>query len=136
MRGALGIGSSLNELSEAELAEYASYIAFYKRIRHVIQEGVLYRLERLEEFQASVIEYVLPDGREAVYSVALRDHQIGSFRPAAPLKGLLPGATYLVTDRHGHAVHRATGYELMTMGLPRDINEHVGYSRTFYLKQV
>ena len=37
MRGGLGIGSSLNELDEAELAEYARYIAFYKRIRHVIQ---------------------------------------------------------------------------------------------------
>jgi alpha-galactosidase len=37
MRGALGIGSSLNELNQTELAEYASYIAFYKRIRHVIQ---------------------------------------------------------------------------------------------------
>jgi alpha-galactosidase len=37
MRGALGIGSSLNELSEAELAEYVSHIAFYKRLRAVIQ---------------------------------------------------------------------------------------------------
>jgi len=136
MRGALGIGSSLNELGEAELAEYASYIAFYKRIRHVIQEGVLYRLERLEEFQASVIEYVLPDGREAVYSVALRDHQIGSIRPAPLLKGLIPGAMYVVTDRHDREAHRATGYELMTMGLPHDITEHVGYSQTLYLQQV
>lgn len=136
MRGALGIGSSLNELSEAELAEYASYIAFYKRIRHVIQEGVLYRLERLEEFQGSAIEYVLPDGREAVYSVALRDHQIGSYRPTPLLRGLIPGATYLVTDRHAREMHRATGYELMTLGLPRDVNENVGYSQTLYLKQV
>jgi len=136
MRGALGIGSSLNELGEAELAEYASYIAFYKRIRHVIQEGVLYRLERLEEFQASVIEYVLPDGSEAVYSVTIRDHQIGSFRPPAPLKGLLPSATYLVTDRRDREVHRATGYEMMTLGLPREIKEHVGYSQTLYLKKV
>jgi alpha-galactosidase len=133
MRGVLGIGSSLNELSAEELAEYARYIAFYKRIRHVIQEGLLYRLERLEEFQTSVIEYVLPDGREAVYSIAVRDHQIGSVRPAALLKGLLPSALYSVTDRDGDEVHRATGYELMTLGLPHDITEHVGYSRTFYL---
>jgi alpha-galactosidase len=133
MRGVLGIGSSLNELSAEELAEYARYIAFYKRIRPVIQEGLLYRLERLEEFQTSVIEYVLPDGREAVYSIAVRDHQIGSVRPAALLKGLLPSAIYSVTDRDGDEVHRATGYELMTLGLPHDITEHVGYSRTFYL---
>jgi alpha-galactosidase len=136
MRGALGIGSSLNELSDAELTEYASYIAFYKRIRHVIQEGVLYRLERLEEFQASVIEYVLPDGREAVYSEALRDHQIGSIRPAALLKGLISGAIHTVIDRDDDEVHRATGYELMTLGLPHDIAEHVGYSRTLYLQTI
>jgi alpha-galactosidase len=133
MRGVLGIGSSLNELSDEELADYARYIAFYKRIRHVIQEGLLYRLERLEEFQTSVIEYVLPDGREAVYSIAVRDHQLGSVRPAALLKGLIPGATYTVVDRDDEEVHRATGYELMTLGLPHDITEHVGHSRTFYL---
>ncbi|MBI5567450.1 MAG: GH36 C-terminal domain-containing protein, partial [Chloroflexi bacterium] len=129
-------GSSLNELSDAELAEYASYIAFYKRIRHVIQDGTLHRLERLEEFQASVVEYVRSDGREAVYSVAVRDHQIGSARPAALLKGLISAAIYTVTDRHGAEVHRASGYELMTLGLPHDITEHVGYSRTLYLQAI
>ena len=136
MRGALGIGSSLNELDDAELAEYASYIAFYKRIRHVIQEGALYRLERLEEFQGSAIEYVLPDGREAVYAVALRDYQIGSYRPSPLLKGLIAGATYTVSDRCDQEVFRASGYELMTMGLPHAGNEQVGYSQTLYLKQV
>jgi alpha-galactosidase len=136
LRGVLGIGSSLNELSAEELSEYASYIAFYKRIRHVIQDGVAYRLERLEEFQASVVEYVLSDGREAVYSKAIRDHHIGSLRPAALLKGLIPNATYTVTDRHDNEVHHASGYELMTLGLPHDMTEHVGSSRTFYLKAV
>lgn len=136
MRGVLGIGSSLNDLSEAELAEYASYIAFYKRIRHVIQDGVQYRLERLEEFQTSVVEYVLSDGREAVYSIAVRDHQIGSVRPPALLKGLIPSAIYTVTDRQGAEVHRASGYELMTLGLPHDLTEHVGYSRTLHLQAI
>ena len=73
---------------------------------------------------------------EAVYSVAVRDHQIGRVRPPSPLSGLIPGATYTVTDRHDREVHRATGYELMTMGLPDDITEPVGYSRTLHLKQV
>lgn len=136
MRGALGIGSSLNELSEAELAEYASYIAFYKRIRPVIQHGTLYRLERLEEFQASVVEYVQSDGRAAVYSEVIRDHQIGSFRPSALLQGLIPNVIYIVTDRRGVEVQRASGYELMTLGLPRDLTAQVGYSRTLLLTAV
>jgi alpha-galactosidase len=136
MRGALGIGASLNELDEAELAEYASYIAFYKRIRHIIQEGDLYRLQRLEEFGASVIQYVLPDGREAVYSIAVREHQLGWFRPPTPLKGLNPAATYGVLDRHEAEIHRASGYELMALGIPGDTSQGVAYSRTLYVKQI
>src|SRR5207248_1685028 len=136
MRGVLGIGSSLNELSEAELAEYARYIGFYKRIRPVVQEGRLYRLERLAENQASVIEYVLPNGQEAVYSAALRDYQVDRLRPAALLKGLHSGATYVALDRDQREVHRASGYGLMTLGLPRDSNEFAGHSRTLHLKAI
>lgn len=145
MRGALGIGSSLHELSAAELAEYARYIAFYKRLRPVIQTGRLYRLQRLEECDASVIEYVLPDGREAVVSVALRDQPVGRLRPPAPLRGLNAQAVYQVLDRFEREVHRATGYELMTLGLPAEaradpnddhLSEPPGYSRTLHLRQV
>ena len=57
MRGALGIGANLNRLSQAELDECARYIAFYKRIRPVVQQGDLYRLQRLEECGASVMQY-------------------------------------------------------------------------------
>jgi alpha-galactosidase len=136
MRGALGIGSSLNELDEAELQEYANYIAFYKRIRPIVQEGQLYRLQRLEEFGASIIEYVLPDGREAVYSIAVREHQLNWGRPPALLKGLIAEAAYAVFDRHGAEIHRASGFELMAQGLPGDSFNGVGYSRTLYLRQI
>lgn len=136
MRGALGIGSSLNQLSEPELAEYASYIAFYKRIRPIVQEGHLYRLQRLEEFGASVIQYVLPDGQEAVYSIAVRDHLLNSFRAPALLLGLTPEATYAVYDRTEQEIYRASGYTLMTQGIPGDTNKGVAYSRTLHLKQL
>lgn len=135
MRGVLGIGSSLNRLSDDELAQYAAYISFYKRIRHVVQEGALYRLQRLEEgYGSSVIEYVLPDGSEAVYSVALERFEHGSYRPAAALRGLVPGAMYGVEDVRGREVYRLSGYELMTTGMPTEIGEHNGYSRTLWVK--
>ena len=136
MRGALGIGSRLDQLDEAELAEYANYIAFYKRIRHIVQNGELYRLEREEEFGASVWQYVLSDQSEAVYSVAIGTYLMGSFRPASPLKNLNPKALYRLTDRHHNEVHRATGYELMTLGVPGEANQMAGYSRTLHLKQI
>lgn len=136
MRGTLGIGTSLNELGDDELAEYARYITFYKRIRRVVQSGRLYRLQRLEEFGASVIEYVLEDGSEAVYSVAVREHQINQFRPPAPLRGLVAGAEYTVTDRDEKQILRTTGYELMTLGIPGDGGSGQGFSRTLHLKRV
>lgn len=136
MRNLLGIGSSLNELSQAELHQYASYITFYKQIHPIVQGGHLYRLQRIEEYGASVIEYVLPDGREAVYSIVLSQHQVGSFRPFPPLKGLRVAATYVIVDRQNNELYRAIGYELMTLGLPRRGLEHVGYSQTLLIKQV
>ena len=136
MRGALGIGANLNHLSQAELDECARFIAFYKRIRRVVQQGDLYRLQRLEECGASVIQYALPDRREAVYSVAVCDHQVDQFRPPAPLKGLNPSATYIALDRHGQEVYRASGFELMTQGILGESGKGVGYSRTLHLMQV
>ena len=135
MRGVLGIGSSLNELDEKELKEYASHIAFYKRIRHIVQDGDLYRLQRLEEFGASAIQYVLLDGSEAVYSLAVDTYQIGSRRAHTPLKGLVSNARYTVTDRKSATIHEASGYELMTLGIPKETMGHPGYSRTYHIKQ-
>lgn len=133
MRGALGLGTNLNALAATELDEYARYIAFYKRLRPVIHTGRLYRLQRLEEAGASVLEYVRPDGREAVYSVVVCDYLSGRHRPPAPLRGLLPGLTYRATDRDGAELHRATGYELMTLGLPHQTGGPAGWSQTLHL---
>jgi hypothetical protein len=30
----------------------------------------------------------------------------------------------------------ATGYELMVMGIPREISDHAGYSWTLYIKEI
>ena len=136
MRGALGIGSNLNELGDAELAEYRSYIAFYKQIRHIVQGGRLYRLQRLEEYGASVISYVSPDCREAVYSVAVMSNQPGWARPPAPLRGLDAAATYAVIDRCGTVIYRTSGFELMLTGVDGDACGGTGYGRTLYLKRV
>ena len=135
MRGALGIGANLNELSESELKAYASFIAFYKRIRHIVQGGDLYRLERLEEAGASTIQYVLPDSSEAVYSVAVQSHKLGHFRPMVPLKGLISSASYLVLDRFEKVRYTATGYELMVQGIPGDEDGRSGHSRTLHIKR-
>ncbi len=134
IRGVLGIGSSLDSLSQEELDGYASYIAFYKRIRHVIQQGHLYRLQRLDEYGSSIHEYCLPDGSEAVYSLVVETHPVGSFRPDPPLRGLRSNAIYRITDEQGTELESASGYQLMTLGFPGELKEYPGYSRTLYVR--
>ena len=136
MRGALGIGSNLNELDERELKEYGRFIKFYKQIRHIVQHGDLYRLQRLEEFGTSVIQYVLPDGSEAVYSAVVVDYKIGQFRPAPPLKHLISSAAYAIFDEHGDEVRQMSGYELMTRGIPGHAMAGIGNGVTLHLKQM
>ena len=136
MRGVLGIGASLNGLSDKELKTYASYIAFYKRIRHIVQGGDLYRLERLEEANASTVLYALPDRSEAVYSVVVHTHQLGHFRRMVPLNGLILSATYEVLDRFEKVRLTATGYELMVQGIPGDEDARSGYGRTLHIKRM
>ncbi|MBK9054059.1 MAG: GH36 C-terminal domain-containing protein [Chloroflexi bacterium] len=79
---------------------------------------------------------MLADGREAVYSAVIHTHQVGSFRPNPPLKGLQTRANYAVYDRRDNEIYRATGYELMTLGMPRGASEFVGHSQTLHIKQV
>jgi alpha-galactosidase len=136
MRGILGIGTNLAGLSDVELAECAAYIAYYKRIRHIIQSGHLYRLQNLQTFGESVIEYVMPDGREAVCSVILRDFRPGSIRPLSPLRGLNSSGEYQVFDRDFSEFARLSGFELMTLGIPSEPDQYPGYSRTWYLTQI
>ncbi len=136
MRGVLGIGTNLNELEQDELEAYARYIAFYKRIRHVVQGGQLYRLQRLEECGASVIAYVLEGGGEAVYSRAVVSAVGTGHRPAVPLVGLNAGGIYSLHDLDDREVQRLSGFELMTLGIPGERRSLPGASQTYYLRQV
>ena len=98
--------------------------------------GELNRLERMEEAGASIIQYALPDGSEAVYSAVVHSHKPGQFRPAAPLRGLIPSATYEALDRFEKVRLTASGYELMVQGIPGDEDGRSGHSRTLHIKQV
>ena len=93
-------------------------------------------MQPLEEYGLSVILYVFSGGREAVYSLAIRDYLTGRHQPMMALRGLNPGAFYSIQDRHDHEVYRLNGTELMTLGIPREPNYIAGYSRTLYLVQI
>jgi alpha-galactosidase len=138
MRGVLGIGSDLSALDEAELAEYAKWIAFYKRIRNVVQNGALHRLQSAADTGTSLVEYVLPDGSEAVVSTVIVERRIAELVPPARLRGLAPGALYTAVDRDDREYARARGDELMALGLDPNLGTGryaAGYSRTLWLRR-
>lgn len=116
MRGALGIGSALNELSPEELEAYRRRIAFYKRIRPVVQEGDLYRLKQTPGF--SIWLTVLTDASRAVYSSVVLQHPLGLHPAPMRLQGLEPSAIYALTDAEGADLGCFSGFQLLTLGLP------------------
>jgi alpha-galactosidase len=139
MRGVLGIGSNLRALSDDELAEYRRHIAFYKRVRAIVQDGDLYRLERLEERGRSIWQYVAADGSASVYAFAIQQTLIGQRPLPPPLRGLQPDRVYRVTDMDGKELLRAPGFDLMVQGIPgsqpRPHHYHPGFSRMLLLER-
>lgn len=121
MSGVLGIGTDLTKWSEEERKLAADMIALYKKIRPLVQEGILHRLHSPFEGNRAALQYVSPDGSEAVvFLYNLWETLPGSTRTArasgaVKLTGLDPDANYLLSgDRRG----TASGETLMNIGLP------------------
>lgn len=115
MMGSLGLGTDLNRLTEAELAECAEHIAHYKRIRDVIQNGLFFRLKMLSSNDFWAFQYLL-EGRAAVF-VFLPQTKIGfaGETPRLRLCGLQEAAIYDVHLPQG--TERHTGDFLMNYGV-------------------
>lgn len=137
-RGALGIGTSLDRLSAEDLNIYKRKIAFYKKLRPVIQEGDLHRLRLLARDGWSAWLYVAKDAAAAVYSVAIPGQEPGRNFAPPKLRGLRAGASYRVTDESGVTEGVFSGAQLLCIGMPGD-NCFGGYqcsqrSRTLLLE--
>lgn len=94
MMGTLGIGMNLNHMTEQEMKEAAAYIAQYKAIRPIVQEGLCYRLSPPEQSDVTAVEYVSQDGQEVVLFTFRHAQHYG--HPALPvrLRGLDPSSRY------------------------------------------
>ncbi|MEU3186101.1 alpha-galactosidase [Streptomyces sp. NPDC006923] len=121
MAGVLGIGGDLGRWTDGELAEGAALVAEYKRVRHLVQHGVLHRPRGPVDDGPTAVQYTAPDRSEALLLVWRRAPRRG--RPHLPLRlaGLDPDARY--RDARTGTVHHAkvlTGYGLMTELPPGD----------------
>lgn len=67
MQGSLSIGANLSLLKRSELLECKKQIALYKKIRHTVQFGSLYRIMNFEKDKIYFNGYVNADKSQAVY---------------------------------------------------------------------
>jgi alpha-galactosidase len=94
MAGALGISGNLRHWPTQERREAAGHVAAYKRIRHVVQHGRLYRLTPSRVDGVTAVQYVSEDGTEAVVLAWRPLARHGQPDPPLRLTGLDPNATY------------------------------------------
>lgn len=128
MMGALGIGGNLTRWSEEELEEAARWIAVYKEIRPLIQEGEQTWLlsPHATGNQFAAVQYTAPQQDQAVVFYFRRDHVFGGITPRLRLTHLKPDAQYRIETLHAFASETATaeslpvlsGASLMGIGLP------------------
>ena len=97
MAGALGIGGKLTEWTPEELAQAAEFVAQYKRIRHVVQHGVLHRPST--EGHSTAVHYASTDGAEHVVIAWRTVTGFGLPRPSVRLSALDAEADYYDVDR-------------------------------------
>ncbi|WP_018569531.1 alpha-galactosidase [Streptomyces sp. PsTaAH-124] len=105
MAGLLGIGGDLAHWSQAELAEGAELVAAYKKVRHLVQQGDLYRLSGPHGEGATVVQYAAADGAETLVLAWRRGPRHGVPQLPVRLRGLTAGARY--RDAGTGEVHHA-----------------------------
>ncbi|GGV28835.1 alpha-galactosidase [Streptomyces longisporoflavus] len=106
MAGVLGVGGDLSRWTDDELAEGADLVAQYKRVRHLVQHGILHRPRGPVDDGPAAVQYTATDGSEALLLVWRRSPRHGSPHPVLRLQGLDPDARY--RDARTGTVHSAT----------------------------
>ncbi len=102
MQGSLGIGADLNKWSPQEMATAKQYIATYKSIREMVQQGLLYRLiSPQHDSEDAATESVSPDRSQAVLFTFLHSSQNTLPYPTVRLLGLDPDRQYRLSPIAG-----------------------------------
>jgi alpha-galactosidase len=114
MAGALGIGGDLSQWTTQEQEEACGFIATYKRVRPVIQNGLLYRLRSPRAGSVTAAQYVTQDGSEVVVFAWGHSQQFGATQVSLSLQGLKEEARY--TDAKDSIMY--SGAYLAQKGLP------------------
>lgn len=100
MSGRLGIEMKPSDFNDKELAFAKKAVADYKRLRPVIQQGDLYRIESPFDHQRNLASWMMvaPDkGKAVLYAYKVRN-MIGQDTPRIYLHGLNPDRNYKIEE--------------------------------------
>ncbi|HBE02455.1 MAG: hypothetical protein A2096_06015 [Spirochaetes bacterium GWF1_41_5] len=100
MMGSLSVGKKLGECPAEELAEIRAYLELYKRIRHIIRDGELFRISSFYDTPYAAFEFVSHDKTEALLFVFGHSMQFAFKVPPFKLKGL-DAAKFYNIENHG-----------------------------------
>ncbi len=112
MMGSLGIGGNLNHWSDLDMARAKHHITTYKSIRHIVQEGRLYRLLSPRDSNLAAVQYVTADKRESVIFAMLHSLENIDMLPVIHPRGLQDDQRYTI-DHLG----TFSGKSLMKQGI-------------------
>jgi alpha-galactosidase len=124
MQGALGVGGNLNHWTSQEMQLGTELTALYKTVRSTVQHGRLYRLTSPQRGEVSQVEYVAPDGKQAVLFAYLQSQHYGEAYPTVQLQGLDSAAQYRVhalDPKISSGEEVVSGAVLMHLGVRLDL---------------
>ena len=102
MSGTFGYELDLNKLSQSEKDEVRLQIANFKKVESLIQNGVYYRLNELEEQERySAWEFAAPDASQALVNLVVKHVRANGPLYRIRLKGLSPDASYRLEGSDG-----------------------------------
>ncbi len=102
MSGRLGMEIQPKNMTEAEKEQTRKAIADYKKIRPMVQQGDLYRLQSpYDNLGVASLMYVAPSKDDAVFFWWRMNDEVNPQLPKIPMAGLDPDAVYVVEELNG-----------------------------------
>lgn len=121
MTGSLGIGGNIENWNETDINTAKNWISIYKKIRHIVQYGKLYRLSSIYKSNLQAVQYSYKN--ENVVFMLLSSEHFGHELFNIKLKGLNTVKNYIV-DIEGQTFEKSGAY-LMNAGF--SVNMHGDY---------
>jgi alpha-galactosidase len=130
--GHFGVEWDLTQVSDEELKELASWVAFYKEVRDLLHSGDVVRAD-LPNPALQLDGVVSADRSDALYRLSALDHSVTWPADRVQLPGLDPERTYVVSAQppgdaavNGHGVVGHVGWTGEGLRLPGRLLSEVG----------